>query len=337
MVFVAGKHIEDINDFSSNFHGILKLIRDGYEWLKWALTDPSLSVYYAETEQDLLCKIQTGLHETLLLRSDLLTLDIYKAMSVEDADLELLIDVFSSNDAQSASLKSLTSRYGMVGNPQLQKVNTFLEKYELTNSALFQSMNFGEQLELYRFQHGLRNNGVTRESIDFARQKAATCSEFVHYAGFYTGCVANQLSGKQDPVVRQQLVEDIYTELSKVCFNLIYVPNIGSLNPDVDVATYLKDFVLMAKFIGYRLKATAMENLVKNIKVQGVDQENLKVEIDKYLSSSKQKVTDGTFEVGMVPQDGWLRTFTCNVDDYSLVIQIDAKGDVFMSPDSQAV
>ena len=111
MVFVAGRQITDLNQFSNNFLTILKLISEGQNWLKWALTDPSLSVYYAKNEQDLLSKIQAGLHETMLIKCAALTMHINKAMSVEDPDLELLEDLYDNKPLSSSGENAFMKRY----------------------------------------------------------------------------------------------------------------------------------------------------------------------------------------------------------------------------------
>lgn len=332
MVFVAGKHINNINEFSPDFHIIIQLIKEGSDWLKWALTDPSLSVYYAESEPDLLKKIQSGLHETTLLKTNAFNLDIEKAMSLEDPDMELLLSAFQTGATQSAAVKSLLKRYGLVTNAQLRLNSAFLTNNGLTDLPVFQGISFKDHLELFAFRKGLSKSKLTDEALTFAQAKAATSSEFVHYAQFYLNCAAHQLPANTDPNLRTQQVEDIFNLLSEVCFSLIYVPNIGSFDSTDQMADHLKDFVVTSKFIGYRLKATAMENLARNVEILGSDLDSLKVNIESYMHDIKTKVAGGEFTAGPSPQDGWLNTFTLTDDGFEVIIQVDSTGDVFLSP-----
>lgn len=144
MVFIAGKHIETINAFSSSFLAILSLIVNGYEWLKWAIDDPSLSMFHAKSEQDLLVKIQTGLHDTPILRSDAFTIHIEKAISIDDSDLPLLIKVFSASEDQTAIVETFRSRYNLISNDKLSSNNQFLTDNKLSTNSLFQYLNLIE-------------------------------------------------------------------------------------------------------------------------------------------------------------------------------------------------
>lgn len=335
MVFVAGKHITDINEFSQNFQAIIQLIRNGYNWLQWALNDPSLSVYYAQTEQDLLTKIQSGLHETLILKCQAFMLHIDKAMAVEDPDLDLLTEVFQSGATQSAAVKSLQERYGLVTNAQIRQNSNFLSQNQIISNPPFYNMSLQDELEFWAFRNSFAKSKKTelkQEALSFALGKASTSSEFVHYVKFYMNCVKHQLDNNVDGTLRPQQVEDIYMQLAQLSYSLIYVPNIGKFDSPQDLAAHLPDFVMMSKFIGYRITATAMENLAKNIQIAGVDEEALKNNIENYMTGIKNRVSGEQFTPNPVPQDGWLSTFTLENGDFEVVIQVDPNGDVFLSP-----
>ncbi len=334
MVFVAGKHITNINEFSADFHVVIQLISDGYNWLKWALDDPSLSVYYAQSETDLLEKIQSGLHETPVLKSNTFNLHLDKIFSFQDSDMVTLASVFANESNVTTFSKSLAMRYGLVSNAQLQSLNNFIQTYDLSSLPIFQGMNFREQLELFRFKSGLKKSKLNSEAIRFAASKASTLSEFVHYAGFYQNCAAKQLASNVNSTLRYEQVNDMYESLSQLCFSLLYVPNIGSFDSDDDMAAHLKDFVLTSKLIGYRHKATAMENLAKNIQISGADETTLKSNIEAFMGSVKNKVNGAVFSLKNVPQDGWLRTFSLVNQGFEVVINVDSNGDVFLSPET---
>lgn len=335
MVFVAGKHITNLNEFSTNFNAIIQLISNGYEWLKWALNDPSLSVYYAQSEQDLLTKIQSGLHETPVLKCQAFMMHIDKAMSVEDPDLDLLISVYQSQATQSAAVKSLQQRYNLISNAQIRQNQNFLQQNELNNLPPFYGMSLQEEIEFWYFRNTFsksKKTQIKQEALTFAKGKASTSSEFVHYAQFYVNCVNHQLDDKTDASLRPDQVEDIYNQLSELSYSLIYVPNIGPFPSVEELADHLPDFVMTSKFIGYRLKADAMQNLALNIQIAGQDEDTLKNNIENYLAGIKTKVSGGQFTPGPLPQDGHLRTFTLETNNFEVVIQVDAKGDVFLSP-----
>lgn len=337
MVFVAGRQITDLNQFSNNFLTILKLISEGHNWLKWALTDPSLSVYYAKNEQDLLSKIQAGLHETMLLKCATLTMHIDKAMSVEDPDLEMLEDLYSDKTPGSSGENAFMKRYDLVSNSQLRSLSTFLEQYSLTDLPAFQGIGFSDQLALYRFQQNLADTSLTKEALDFAGQKAATSMEFVHYAGFYFNCNTHQLPKNTATNKRAGLIEEMYNQLSEPCFSLIYVPNIGPFDTDEELAGHLNDFILVSKFPGYRIKASAMENLARNIQVKGSGPQTLKNDIDHYMDQLKEEGSKGSFHPNILPQDGELKTFTSESGEYKLVVQVSPGGEVFLSPETQPI
>jgi hypothetical protein len=332
MVFVAGRHIANIDELSSDFYAVLKLIPDGYDWLAWALDDPSLSVYYAHTEQDLLSKIQNGLHETLILKCAAFSAHIDKIMSMDDVDMDFLSEVFISGATQTAAVKGLLKRYHLVGNSQLDAVPNFLSKFDLSKNPMFKSMSFSEELAMYRFQNGLKSSNVVKEAIEFGAQKGSTALEFIHFFQFYLNCVNVQFGGKMDANLRPLRVDDLYKQLSEVCFPLIYVPNVGSNMEDGELANHLKDFISTSKFVGYRLKASAMGNLALNVKINGASDDELKKNIEEYMTAVKSNAAKGNFVANIVPQDGGIRTFTSESDDFLIIVQVDREGDVFLSP-----
>lgn len=337
MVFMAGKHIDNINGFSSEFLTTLKLITDGYSWLKWALTNPSLSVYYAQNEQDLLMKIQSGLHETLLLRSKAFTVHLEKVLSFDDADLDLMVELFQSGNANAASVTALSKRYQLVSNKQLQSLGNFFTSYNQTNAPIFQGIGFEEQLKLYKFQKALKTGEVTNEAITFAISKSATCAEFVHYARFYMNCVNHQLNDQADSAARPELINDIYNQLDEVCFSLIYVPQVGAFDSTQELADHLKDFIATSKFIGYQMKASAMDSLSKNVPISGASDSQLRTNIEHFMTFVKQEVAKGVFEPGTLSQDGLTQPFICTSDNYQTIIEVDDSSNVCLSPESQSI
>ncbi|WP_109830071.1 hypothetical protein [Reichenbachiella versicolor] len=334
---MAGKQIDNINAFSSQFLTTLKLINDGYAWLKWALTNPGLSVYYAQNEQDLLLKIQSGLHETLLLRCKAFTIHLETILTFDEADLELLIELFDTNASQSASIASLSKRYSLTTNKQLVTNASFLKQYNQTDAPVFQGIGFEDQLELYKFQKSIKEGEETNEAIAFALSKASNSSEFVHYSNFYINCINHQLTDQPDSAARSEQINDMYNMLDNVCFNLIYVPQVGSFNSQKELMDHLKDFISTTKFVGYQMKASAMDSLSKNIPIHGASDEQLRKNIEQFLSFIKQEVARGQFEPEPMPQDGQEQLFSITTEKYKTTIVVDTESNLFLSPTSGSI
>lgn len=337
MVFIGGKHMEDIVDFSTNFLDTINMIKGGKGWINWALKDPNLSVHFAQSEQDLLLKVQSGLHETPFLSNQLLTIHIDTAMSLGDEDLTLLAGTFAQSFQKTPDVAALIDRLHWVTHLELKSLGGSLDKYKLTDFPSFLHMGFVDQLKLFRLLQSVRNTPITQEAFGFAKDKAATVAEFVDYARFYLNCVQYQLKGKVEPSGRQDKVEAIYAGLNDLCNSLLYVTNIGDRQEGSDFTALLKDFVMTSKFIGYSLKATAMANLSQNLSVLDGTELDLKNGIDTFMTAVKQHVTNGSFVEEPLPQEGWPRRFKLLSSNFQVVLNLSESGNISLSNQTHAL
>ena len=346
MIFIAGEHIENIDQLSLDFQQVLSLIGNGHEWLNWALYDPSLTVYYAQSEQDLLTKIQVGLHETKLLKNNFFSLSLDKAIDFDDEDRQPLVNVFHNPKQNKGVANSLMNKYQLVGHQQLEQIPEMLQNFEQSTSPVLNDMLFREKLQVYEFIRQLlpktksasnkTNTGpkaeLNQEAFAFAMDKATTPAEFVDYVGFYQACAKYQLSSDQN---RKGNITDIWHQLRSICFRLIHVPNMGPVPIERPVADDLRAVLTGGdNHVGYRHVAAAMENLVSNVLVMNCSDADIKQSIEQYVSLIQNSIAQAYFQAQPIAQDGWLRSFLCLTDNMKIILQVDPTGDIFLSPQS---
>ena len=392
MIFVAGQNIEKVEQLSLDFQQVLGLIKNGYDWFSWALTEPSLSVYYAETEQDLLVKIQTGLHETPLLRNHFFTLSIQKAIDFQDQDREALNQLFNSATNDSQTAQALINKYKLVSHEDVSNTDEMLQRFGADQNPMFYQANFREQIGLYNFlseqvnpsdssqngSNGSSENGnsgntgntgsssvnegsaqptsassgnsgsgsgstkrkktsISQESINFALAKASTTAEFVNYALFYQGCVNQQIKANANKPLRTKIINVLYDQLADLSFKLINVPNIGPLDPGLLSPADLRNAILNSTSLGYRQRGAAMQGLAKNVLIKDQSPAQLRASVSTFFDLVRDTISNSYLMSNQASQDSYLRSFTCQGDKLKVILQVDSKGDIFLSPETAPV
>ncbi len=309
-VMVGSELLANTASLSQATSLVLDLIPMGWDWLDWAISNPTLTISL-DNEIDLLRIVQGGLHgsELLLLKNIGLLVDPARLVDLEQNDLKALVNA-EENTQETPKLNSVLLENHFLLQSDFSRVTAYLQALGIQEHPVFLGMSFTDQIELFHWRNGqeARWDRFGKEAANFALQYAQTPSAFIDYYQFFLALASRTENWKDSKRIRERAAQKLLNGFTESLPLLLRSPQIG-MDPEISqVFSTVQNWVNGGNYLGFRSASAALLQVTQNTDLS--EPHEIQQVLNNYMFQAGELLRTTEPTANPLSQDGKTRTYT---------------------------
>lgn len=310
MIFIAGKPCKNESEFSSRFQLISGMVSGAAQWLEWAVPDETFCLS-VDSEEELLTRIQEGLHGSGLMCLDWLDLLVHPLRLVQMDEQSLTVLAREQQEIHSEASSRILADNGLITCRELSRVGQFLEDLGVGGKAVFQGMGLSDQIRILRLcSEDARENmdSMEKEAPLFAIRSAQSPCEFADRYEFFVAAMG-KIKSKISRAAKIDKVNQAWDNLLPLCNRLLETFSLNRSGNDDELLQAIRTSLLNGLNPGFPSRTSAMRNIMVQttfFNEKGSDGDAI---VNNHIGWVQEIIRQGDLEKTLISQDGMNRSF----------------------------
>ncbi len=324
---VLGKDfLSDTANLSQNASLVLDLIPMGWDWLDWAISNPTLTISLPD-ENTLLKSIQAGLHgsELLLLKQIGLLIDPTRLASLPQNDLETLVTA-EKNNQSTTQVKTILKNNQFLVQSNFSQVSQYLNNLEIQDQPVFQDTSFSDQIAMFNWYNGL-NSALApfgKEAAQFALEYAQTPAAFINYYQFFLALGPRIENWQDDSRKRARTAQKLLEGFTPSLPLLLRSPMVGHNPAPQQLFSMIGNWIDGGNHIGFNSASSAVLQVTQNTNLS--QPQDIQEVLNSYMFEANKLLRNTQPGDSSLSQDGITQTYILKTNEAYAKLVLDVEG-----------